>query len=890
MNDAPLYQLLWAKTSKDKAGTHPLICHMIDVAQVTAALWDHAFPEATRRYFAGELSMDPASTRQWLAFLAGSHDLGKACPAFQNQHEPSEQLLSRQGLAFEQSRVPAWVPHGLVSAYALRRLLPAQFGISAPVARQMAYAVAGHHGVFPSGYQLQNLALSARGGAAWDTVRAELLQRLAGVLETSHLPRWPDELANRPAFWVQFAGLVSFADWLGSIESLFFDLRADELPAYADLAYQQAAKALAALGWTGWSPPTQSASFQGLFDRTPRPMQKAVAGLAAGLAPPALVIIEAPTGEGKTEAALYLADHWLSTAQQRGTYVAMPTTATSNQMLGRVREFLGRRYAGGRVDLYLLHGNAAWSEDMESLRLAGIEDNPFATVVAHSWFLPRKRSLLAPFAVGTVDQALLGVLQAKHFFVRLFGLSHKTVIFDEIHAYDTYMATLFHRLLRWLAAMDTTVVLLSATLPDTARRELMQAYTGRPFTHPVRYPAISWATADGDGVVPIEASPLCARTVALAWIDGAPAALTEALRAKLAGGGCVAVICNTVGRAQEVYRTLAEAQLVPDDDLYLFHARFPAGQRQAIEDAVLAKFGADLSRRPQRAIVVATQVIEQSLDLDFDLMVSDLAPVDLVLQRAGRLHRHQRSNRPTALAEPCLWLTCPQLRDDLPRWGSDAYVYEPYILARSYLALRNHTRITVPDDVQALIALVYDEADMADGLLVVDPAMQQPLDRDRAKMLERRDKQQYIARRNLIPSPEDEDVLGAANRQLDEDNPELHEAWRALTRLAPPSVTLVCLHEQNGRVTLDEEGLVPIDLAQLPDQQMTKALARRSVGVSNYRVVQHLLAQEPPEGWREHPMLRYHRAAIFRQGRCEAGGQSLVLDPKLGLLVEREEG
>jgi len=619
-------------------------------------------------------------------------------------------------------------------------------------------------------------------------------------------------------------------------------------------------------------------------------MQETVVSATSHLAPPALVIIEAPTGEGKTEAALYLADHWLRTAQQRGTYVAMPTMATSNQMLRRVRDFLERRYAGGQAELFLLHGNAAWSDDMESLRLAAISDEHSATVVAHSWFLPRKRSLLAPFAVGTVDQTLLSVLQTKHFFVRLFGLSHKTIIFDEIHAYDTYMSSLFQRLLRWLSAMDTTVVLLSATLPDSTRRELMQAYTGRPFTHPVHYPAISWATANADGVLPVQTSPLCARNLDLKWADGAPPALAESLRAQLVGGGCVAVVCNTVGRAQEIYRTLAEAHIVPDDDLYLFHARFPFRQRQEIENAILERFGDAGGCRPRQAIVVATQVIEQSLDLDFDLMVSDVAPVDLVLQRAGRLHRHQRSNRPDALRRPCLWLARPEQRDGIPQWGSDAFVYEPYVLGRSYLALCDRAQIAIPGDVQALIAFVYDEAEVAGDSIIQNQALRHVLDRDRTRMMEHRDQDQYKALKNMIPSPDDEDILSATNRQLDEDNPELHEAWRALTRLAQPNVTLICLHEQDGQVALDADGQIPVDLTRPPDGEMAKALAQRAVTVSNYQVVRHFLAHGPPEGWREHAMLRYNRAAIFRQGKCDVGDNKLVLDSRLGLLVEREEG
>jgi CRISPR-associated endonuclease/helicase Cas3 len=603
-----------------------------------------------------------------------------------------------------------------------------------------------------------------------------------------------------------------------------------------------------------------------------------------------LVIVEAPTGEGKTEAALYLADRWLQAEGQRGTYVAMPTQATSNQMLGRFREFLERRYAGGQVELLLLHGNAALSADMDELRLAAVnqdDDGEKSTVVAHSWFVAnKKRSLLAPFAVGTIDQALLSILQTRHFFVRLFGLSHKTVIFDEVHAYDTYMSTLFQHLLRWLARMGTNVILLSATLPSTTRADLIEAYTGRACDVEPVYPGIFWATRTAEDSVSFEASATAARTLALEWIERAEAAVVEKVREFVDPGGCVAVICNTVGRAQGLYEALRAAQLVPDEDLILFHARFPFSSRKVIEENVLARFDKAGASRPERAVVVATQVIEQSLDLDFDAMISDLAPVDLLLQRAGRLHRHHRPARPEHLARPTLTLTRPATQDGAPQWHNDGYVYEPYVLLRSLLTLRGRDAISVPGDVPCLIAEVYDSQGVPAD---VDSHLLEILEKSRRTMELNMDKHVYQARHNLIPWPHDVDGLLAPNRQLDEDNPELHEAWRALTRLVPPSVTLVCLHRQpNGRTALDRAGEHPVDLGVEPDRETLKALSQETVSLSSYPVVKHFLALDPPAGWQSRAGLRYYRAAIFENGRCPLeDGHVLLLDEDKGLLLEK---
>ena len=220
---------------------------------------------------------------------------------------------------------------------------------------------------------------------------------------------------------------------------------------------------------------------------------------------PTLIVIEAPTGIGKTELALYIADCWLQQHAGRGLYVAMPTQSTSNQMYTRVGEFLHQRYPDSPINFHLVHGQAAWLDELkQQVELQGVGDDGKAHLVAENWFNPRKRTLLAPFGVGTVDQALMSVLQTKHFFVRLFGLSHKVVIFDEVHAYDTYMNTIFHLLLTWLSAIGTSVIILSATLPGSTRRALVKAYTGKDLpTSELQYPALTIANAEQQNTLPL---------------------------------------------------------------------------------------------------------------------------------------------------------------------------------------------------------------------------------------------------------------------------------------------------------------------------------------------------------------------------------------------------
>jgi len=888
----PRHQLLWAKTDRKTGQTHPLICHMIDVAQVALAMWRDVLTEGVRAQFAEALGLENEPAGRLLAFWAGLHDLGKASPSFQRKYPPAEAELSQAGLSFPRLFVRESFSHGAASARLLKSLLETETGLPRRLAQGISKAVGGHHGAWPTSAELQKFQATQLGNEDWDTVRRKLVQALAECLDPPTVEDTGGSRAKRNALLTLLSGFVSVADWIGSMEEYFpYTGTPVDVPQYTKRAAQQAQRALDILHWTGWRSPVEPMAFAELFQVPgPRPMQTQVIHLADTLGAPALVIIEAPTGVGKTEAALYLADHWGRVLQQRGLYVAMPTTATSNQMCGRVREVIERRHPEDEAEPLLVHSQARWARESPPPELnigsdlVGQSSEQSETM---SWFLPRKRSLLAPLAVGTVDQALLSVLQTRHFFVRLFGLSHKTVIFDEVHAYDTYMSTLFQRLLGWLQAAGTSVVILSATLPDGMRRELLQSYAGVGEMPPAPYPCITWAMNGQVGVVPIEG--VQERRLRLESIGRDPEYITQILRDALQGGGCAAVICNTVGRAQEVYSALRLVNVVPDEHLFLFHARFPLGWRQAIEADVLTRFG-ESGERPHRAIVVATQVIEQSLDLDFDLLVSEMAPVDLLLQRAGRLHRHERESRPGPVSTPRVLVIRPEIEDGVPTFGADEYVYERYVLLRSWLTIRHLDEIALPDDTASLIEAVYgDEGPPTEDL---PPEMADVLAEARQRMEGREAKDVFEARTRLIAQPESDNLLLKSNMGLAEDSPELHRAFQALTRLGPPSISLVCLHRIGEGLNTEPDGSgLPVDLVQAPDAELTAHLVRCTISVSHQGVVHFFRAQEPPPGWQDHPLLRHYRAAFFVKGTCEHAGLPYVLhlDRKLGMVIEKAE-
>jgi CRISPR-associated endonuclease/helicase Cas3 len=880
----------WAKLSADQTEFHPVLCHLVDVGQVCHHLWSHALRESVRGRLSAAVGLDAEAAGRWVAFWVGAHDIGKVAPGFQAKGEAFRSRLRQLGYAFPPDPSPP--PHGTVSAAVLRDALAHPSGwpaLDPSLASRVAVAVGGHHGVFPRAEQTL-LGRTALGDRRWSEARLTLLADLAAVFGLAELPAPWLELEGDHAAFILLAGLCSVADWVGSSQDHFpFAGGTADLASYPPLAAKRAADALESLGWTVGPGRPSPASFERLFGVPPRPLQACAEDYARSVSGPGLALVEAPTGEGKTEAALFLADAWARLGQG-GLYVALPTQATSNQMFGRVRRFLTGRYPEDRVNLHLLHGHALLSDEYQELRLAAVYDDDAGVegrVVAEGWFAPKKRGLLAPYGVGTIDQALLAVLQTKHGFVRLFGLAGKTVVLDEVHAYDAYMSELLERLVAWLASLGASVVLLSATLPKAKREALCRAFAGPNLSFPEEAPYPRLLTIEG-GAARSRSFP-AARTTAVRLVRVSGGDLPSRLNAALTGGGCVAVLCNTVGRAQETYITLRDTLCPAGVEVELFHARFPFGQRDDIERRVLSRYGKDGAQRPGAAVLVATQVVEQSLDLDFDLMVSEHAPVDLLLQRAGRLHRHPDRGRPPALAEPVLWLLEPDGSDSggVPCFGNSEFVYDRHVLLRSYLALADMSGVRLPDDLEGLIEAVYGDRPLA----VPDANWREALDASRRDLDTRRERDRLAARRLLVKPPDyPDDLLEDFCQQLEEENPEVHPTLQALTRLGEPTVQVVCLcHTPNGP-KLDPTDPRPLAPGRVPDLGEAKRLLRASLTLNHGGVVRHLLAQDVPPGWRQSALLRYHRAAVFDAGFLRAGAYTVRLDPELGAVIAKSGG
>jgi CRISPR-associated endonuclease/helicase Cas3 len=684
------------------------------------------------------------------------------------------------------------------------------------------------------------------------------------------------------------AGLTSFADWIGSNVDWFpFGTPQDclDLDAWWSAGRQKADRALTAIGWNTREPLSSGhQDFESVFHFAPRSLQAAVASVVEQIATPSILLVEAPMGEGKTEAAFFAHLELQRHLGHRGLYVALPTKATGNAMFERAMHFLQERQVQRPIDLQLLHGAVLLNDKFQSIRLGQIHDTEEqGQIRAGEWFTHKKRALLSEYGVGTVDQALLSILPVRHNFVRMWGLANRVVVLDEVHAYDAYTGTLLLHLVRWLHALGSSVILLSATLPPAFRRKLADVVGAKPPINDVPYPRLS---VFGDGKVtqvPFDADPARRCRVRLQAIGPDIGDLHASADRLVAGGGLGIVLVNTVQRAQELYRSWPTGrrlfhkghcigkQLEDGTEIFLFHARFPADRRQAREEAVLSMFG-KAGTRDGRKILIATQVAEQSLDLDLDWMITDLAPIDLVLQRVGRVWRHPRAKRP--LPEPLLLVagldaTEPPGFGDPLWWG---YVYREDLLLRSWALLKTRENLNLPDEIDPLVQVVYE---------ALDDAVPETL-RERLAVAECEAEGKTFASRGqanqeFIGFPDDASWNDSARFvKGDEDEPGLHPTLIAQTRLGEPSVLAIPLFPGEEQRTE-------------PDHAQAKTLAMRAVSLSRKRVTSRLFANGVPKTWLASPLLRNSFPLILDENGRWVDDPTVRLDEELGLVYGTKE-
>lgn len=912
-------QLLWL----------PLTQHLKDTSDIAGLLWEHWLGEGQKKLIMDSLETDHETDnlgKRTIQFLAAVHDIGKATPAFQTQkgYSNSEDLDLRlleklersgfEGISSLQLASPRKSHHSVAGQYLLYT-----YGLK----EDITTIIGGHHGKpidsiddyncqgksYPSNYfqfeESENRAVYQK----WKQTQRNIFSwalKVSGFETIEALPK-----IKQPA-QVLLSGLLIMADWIASNEHYFPLITIDD----TEVKNKSERTASGFRKWkrAGLWEPEAIVNFNELYEERfgfkPRDVQTVLADTIANTRNPGIVILEAPMGVGKTEAALAAAEQLAAKTGRSGMFFGLPTQATSNGIFPRIENWLEsiQRDLEENVSIHLVHGKAQLNEDFDRLRLAeniNIDDADSGSVIVNEWFSGRKTASLDDFVVGTVDQFLMVALKQKHLALRHLGFSKKVVIIDEVHAYDAYMNQYLLEAIRWVGAYGVPVVILSATLPSERRVELLKSYMlgrGREFNKKERkqlaeelktdaYPLITYN--DGGEVFQIkEFQQSKSKKITIEKLKEEK--LLETVEQELRNGGVIGLIVNTVKRAQELAQAFAEK--FGEDMVELLHSGFIARQRSQKESDLLKLIGKK-AKRPKRKIIIGTQVIEQSLDIDFDVLISDLAPMDLLIQRIGRLHRHD-IKRPVKHELPRFYVLGTS--DSLDFEEGSSFVYGDYLLARTQHFLPDS--IHLPADISSLVQRVYgfDLKDNCDQDINFDDELKIKYLEARKKYKAKIDEKKSKAKNYRIDNP----VLKPSRRRQDNligwlknPNPdESEEKAYAQVRDIEDTIEVIALKQISDGYGLFEENE---DISSnITDSSLAKQVAQHTLRLpltlsKSYNIDKTIEELEKYyrrhfENWDNSSWLKGTLGIVFNENNeFILNGFKLSYDEKYGMQVER---
>lgn len=886
---------IWGK-SKGLNATYPLIAHLVDTAAVAYTLLKTHLPSSTLKALAIDRT-DDNQIREF-AFLAGLHDFGKITPTFQGKDSNAKNALNQLGFSFPSGKP---LPHD----QATQLLLPEAFEklSSLDITRKpldgilgKACMLGGHHGIF---YQLrpaelysnQTKLLHSRepqlGIDYWCEQRAAHFCMLAKAtsIPINSLDNFLDNLNYHKL--VLGAGVIIIADWLAS-QSIVVG-SSEDWPAWENIDWTDWFKKKAAWGsdlakYTGISAPKVSRkSFTNIFNVRPRPLQESLENFFnQNKVSSGILLITAPMGVGKTEAAL-LASQRMG-AEDNGLLFLLPTMATADAMFDRVVNYARHVISEKAFEVSLVHSMASLNQSFIDLpyNLDDILSEDTETIaIASQWLRGHRKTLLAPIVAATIDQLIAVALKSRRGFLRWLSISGKTIIVDEAHSFDAYMHGLLCTTLAWLGKFDIPVIIMSATLPRRIATEMIEAWCEgagiaiKNFEKHCPYPG--WLFVGNDGTIHSDKVTSTSTTVAVrvskipnweeVWVSHVEQSLTPLIK-----DGCALVVCNTISDAQKLTAHLTPWAARHEIEVICLHSRFRQADRRRLTQDILFKFGVDGLARPKKAVLIATQIAEQSLDVDFDLIITCLAPVAALLQRAGRGHRHIRLSRPKDLMTPTLEVLVPtDYNGNLSIPNAWKFIYPFIYIKRTWeeaLLYGDVHKWDLPGDVEKLINAVYGQlADTDEDLL-------QQYDREWLDKL-----RNPHAR---IPEPAAMGSLSDLTVNYDEDDLDL------ATRLGISSIQVVCLWEHASGLYLDKNCTIPMPELKSPDN--TRLILDSAIPLNREtRVTRAIKAKSiPHENWDNDPWLSDAAVIILdhQTSTTDIDGWRINLDPLIGLSWE----
>lgn len=876
---------------------YPLMCHLLDAAAFAGSMWDGYLSFGLRTWLAAELKMSEQDCRCFVMFLAGIHDVGKACPGFQQKVSVPDGFSCHGDCTDHAHAGHLWIGAALQH----------KLGVPSDVAIGIGEIVGGHHGVFKTlestNFEDWKMRSHGLGTGSWGRQR---LAHLLAMRDVLGFTRWPQSMA-RPV-QVMLCAVVVLADWLASrqefVRSRLPDVprggRAEELWSFFSGSQNRGPVELVKAGLTRLR--LKPGGFEDEFGLAPNRLQNSLeSALPDVVTGPGLLIITEQTGKGKTEAALFAGRVMMAATGTAGLSFLLPTMATSNAMESRIAEYLQSR-AIDPAPLNLLH-SMAWlrrlKDEMKQGDAVSSQAQDMLTVVTE-WLSGGKKAAFAPVSVGTIDQALLSVLPVRHNAFRMLAFANKTIIIDEVHAFDPYVYELLSKLLAWCGHLRVPVILMSATLPGQIARLLAAAYLEKPALaeHPIELSYPGWCYIDLASQhatqrcidVPdneqqnlrIELYPCDVSEHGMVRLP----ALKTHLSPLLDSHGSAAVICTTVDEAQRTYRGL-RAWLddnESDVDLILLHARMPLWQREKITDDITQRFGKKGSR-DNKTIVVSTQVIEQSVDIDMDLVLSDLAPLELLLQRAGRGQRHPENapKRPHWAKVYRLVVFTPQGEEGelaVPKGWS--YVYPEAAMIRTYRLLARYQGcdIRLPGDVKGLVDTVHTDAS-----LIVGHQQAQVTSRAEALVEFNEAARKGIRRPNDVTQIEE---ISKGAGFIDDE--------AVSTRFNADSVRVLPCFRRDGELHLDPQCCQRVPAARWADRKPfwdkgdLASIIEHTIPLMARYVDEEAGAAAQPDGWSEHHLLKHVLPLamdVDEDGQVtpvRMCGSAFRIDPVLGLV------
>lgn len=888
----------------------PLWMHNFDTAGIMTHIVNDWLPDEICSHISAQIT-NGTTFEQLCRFLSLTHDIGKATPLFAcricrslpeicdllyrlgllppSEYKFPNEAASPHSIAGEAILRKYGVPNGIASIVGAHHGKPRSLNNNQYFSRELVTNFVNYYG---------NQGEDSEQGQIWKKIRSEwfeLALERSGYESAVMIP----ELDTASQFVL--SGLLIMADWIAS-NTAYFPLiplseNGNESDYYPERTEQAWEKLNLPSPWKSELYFIDDHTFESEFGFAPNPVQRSVIDAISGSADPGICIIEAPMGCGKTEAALAAAELMAAKKGCGGIFFGLPTQATANGIFPRLLNWAEGESEDTVHSIRLAHGMAELNEDYRALFTGdSINDDESGAVTVHQWFSGRKQALLADFVIGTVDQLLMAALKQKHVMLRHLGLAGKVVIIDECHAYDAYMKRYLERALMWLGAYGVPVILLSATLPISRRSELIDAYHGRKaqksaisaedWRSSMGYPLITWT----DGKTVNQTIPeAMTRKYRVGFEKLNDDDIASYLSERLSDGGCAGVIVNTVRRSQEIAQTLGEK--LADCEIILIHSSFAAPDRASKEDIIRKRLGR-ISKPDERdrLIIVGTQVLEQSLDIDFDIMITDLCPMDLLLQRVGRLHRHERS-RPDKLNSA----VCALLGADGELEPGSRKVYPEWLLLRTKRLLPDFA--VMPESIPELVQTAYSEPspkEESDQTL----ALAYQIYQDIIKTKESK------ADCFLLKKPERKiSKLNSIAGLLDSDFSDDEKQGEAAVRDIKPNINVLLMVRRSDSLIgfLPGQDAQPLSPGHVPSDEEARRIAVQKIALpfifalgDNYdKTVDSLEKINIAElsEWQKSGWLRGELILLLNEElRCELCGFELEYSPDYGLTYKKMEG